>query len=60
MDVGMSSRQRKSLEKAERLRDYFKSDRPEIYEWVVEDEAIDFASMSDQDVAAYLAKSRNS
>jgi hypothetical protein len=60
MDVEMSSRQRKTVEKIERLRAYFKSDRPEIYEWSVEDEAIDFVGMSDQGVTDYLAKNGNS
>jgi hypothetical protein len=56
MLVDMSPTQRKRIEKIERLRRYFKSeDRPESYEWSAgKDENLDFSSMTDDEVTAYL------
>lgn len=53
----MSLRQTKSVEKIKRLREYFREDSPEIYEWTPSDETLDFATMSDDDVAEYLKRS---
>ena len=53
----ISPRQRNMAEKIERLRKYFSEDSPRIYEWTPSDEALDFANMSDQDVAEYLKQS---
>lgn len=54
----MSETQKKRVEKIERLRRYFKTDRPEIYEWDVTDEMIDFKSMSDSEVSEYLERNK--
>src|SRR5260370_25576543 len=53
----MSRRQRKAVEKTERLRKYFGEDSPRINEWTPSDEGLDFATMSDEDVARYLEHS---
>jgi hypothetical protein len=55
MGVGMRVTQQKRVDKIERLRRYFSSDRPEIYEWdPVVDEPLDFKAMTDEEVAKYL------
>lgn len=58
MQVEMSVTQRKRVEKIERLRLYFGTDRPEIYEWnPAVDEALDFKPMTDAEITEHL-KSR--
>lgn len=53
--ITMSVGQQKRLEKIARLREYFDpGDRPEIYEWSVEDEKLDFKLMTNQEIEAYL------
>ena len=49
--------QRKRAEKIERLRTYFNEYSPRTYEWTTSDEELDFANMSDEDVARYLEHS---
>jgi hypothetical protein len=56
--VDISPRQRKAVEKIKRLREYFSGqDSPLIYEWTPSDEELDFATMSDEDIAQYLKNS---
>jgi hypothetical protein len=57
MGVEISETQRKRVAKVERLRKYFGTDRPEIYEWTPMDEKLEFATMSDVDLAKYLSES---
>ena len=57
MEVEISETQRKRASKVERLRKYFGSDLPEIYEWTPMDEKLEFATMSDDDLAKYLSES---
>ena len=53
MDI--SQTQEKRIAKIARLREYFApEDRPEIYEWSIDDEAFDFNLMTDFEIAAYL------
>jgi hypothetical protein len=52
--IEISSSQQKRVEKIARLREYFGNDCPEIYEWSVEDERLDFKLMSDYEVSEYL------
>lgn len=55
----MSETQQKRVEKIKRLRRYFKTDSPEIYEWnPVTDETIDFKSMSDPEISQYLERNK--
>lgn len=56
MDAVTSPTQRKRLLKIERLRRYFAGvDSPVIYDWdPATDEQLDFAAMSDAEIAAYL------
>jgi hypothetical protein len=56
MSIEITARQQKTVEKIKRLRKYYDEDRPEIYEWSPSDEALDFASMSDEEVTDYLKK----
>lgn len=50
--------QNKRAAKIERLRRFFAAERPEIYEWSVTDENLDFSKMSDAEVAEYLRKNK--
>ncbi|MEZ2346606.1 hypothetical protein [Terriglobus sp. RCC_193] len=59
IDIQISDRQRKAVEKIARLRKYFGKERPEIYEWTTADESIDFAGMTDEQVASYLEANRD-
>jgi len=53
MDI--SQTQQKRVAKIARLREYFApEDRPEIYEWSIEDEKLDFQLMTNQEVEEYL------
>jgi hypothetical protein len=53
----VSVTQQKRLDKIERMRRYFDSEQPGIYEWDAQvDEAIDFNSMTDVEVANYLKR----
>jgi hypothetical protein len=55
MGIEMSVTQQKRVDKIERLRNYFATDRPEIYKWTPEvDEGLDFKSMTDGEIDAYL------
>ena len=55
MGLDVSVTQQKRVDKMKRLRSYFSSDRPEIHEWNPNvDEALDFKSMTDEEVAKYL------
>jgi hypothetical protein len=55
MGIDVSVTQQKRTDKIERLRRYFPSDTPEIYEWNPNrDEVIDFKSMTDGELAKYL------
>lgn len=57
LEISISKAQEKRVEKIARLREYFKADTPEIYEWSSSDEQLDFALMADPEIAAYLRKS---
>jgi hypothetical protein len=58
MGIVISVTQQKRVDKIARLQKYFTSDRPEIYEWDPKvDEAIDWKSMTDEDLAKYLQPS---
>jgi hypothetical protein len=55
MGIDISVTQQKRVEKVERLRRYFTSDRREIYEWTPNvDESLDWESMTDEEVFKYL------
>jgi len=55
MGVEISDTQQKRVDKIERLRRYFGSDRAEIYEWDPKlDEQLDFKAMTDEEVTKYL------
>jgi hypothetical protein len=51
----MSVTQQKRVNKIERLKKYFGSDCPEIYEWSPTDEHLSFTEMSDSEIKIYLA-----
>jgi len=57
MGIEVSRTQQQRAEKIERLRQYFKVEKREIYVWKTSDEQQDFKSMSDFEVAAYLKES---
>jgi hypothetical protein len=59
MGLDISVTQQKRVDKIERLRKYFPSDTPEIYDWTATDEAIDFKSMTDGELAKYLQSQEN-
>jgi hypothetical protein len=56
--VDISPTQQKRVNKIARLRQYFQGvDSPEIYEWTpATDEQLDFAQMTDDQIAAYLKR----
>jgi hypothetical protein len=55
MGLEISETQQKRVNKIERLRLYFKSDRPEIYVWhAATDELLDYSTMSDREVAEHV------
>ena len=57
MGIETSATQQKRAEKVSRMRKYFgNTERPEIHEWSVGDESLDFKTMSDAEVAEYLKK----
>ena len=53
MDISQSQQRR--VAKIARLTEYFApEDRPEIYEWSIEDERLEFQLMTNQEVEEYL------
>jgi hypothetical protein len=54
MEMNISTTQQKRVEKVTRLREYFGTDKPEIYAWSVEDEKLDFKLMTNQEIEVYL------
>ena len=54
MAPDISPSQKRRREKIARLQKYFHEYRPRTYEWTPTDDGLDFASMSDEDVARYL------
>lgn len=56
MSLEISATQLKRVNKIVRLKEYFKTDCPEIYEWEPEDEGLDFSIMSDPEVEVYLKR----
>jgi len=55
MDFHASETERKRVAKIRRLREYFAPlDRPEIYEWSIEDEKFTFELMTNQEIGEYL------
>jgi hypothetical protein len=55
MGLEISATQQKRVDKIERLRLYFGTDRPEIYTWACEtDELLDYSTMSDEEVAKHV------
>jgi hypothetical protein len=46
------------VEKIKRLRKYLDEDHAQVYGWSPSDEALDFAAMSDKEVADYLNRKR--
>ena len=60
MEIQISPTQQKRVAKIARLREYFSpQDCPEIYEWSIEDEELDFKLMTDFEIAEYLKKNEN-
>jgi hypothetical protein len=55
MGLQMSETQQKRVDKIERLRLYFGTDRPEVYVWnPATDELLDYSTMSDREVAEHV------
>jgi hypothetical protein len=55
MGLDISSTQQKRLDKIERLRPFYVTDHPKIYEWHAHrDEPLDFKTMTDAEVVAYI------
>jgi hypothetical protein len=53
MDI--SQTQQKGVAKIARLREFFApEDRPEIYEWSIADEKLEFQLMTNQEVEEYI------
>jgi hypothetical protein len=53
MDISQTQQKRRA--KIERLREFFGAeDRPEIYEWSIEDERFEFQLMTNQEIEEYL------
>jgi hypothetical protein len=55
MNIDISQRQQNQVAKTARLREYFRGeDRPEIHEWAIEDEKLEWQLMTNQEIEEYL------